>query len=40
LITPPEDKDAALFPCTFDGRFALIHRPVSETAAAAHVWLS
>src|SRR5262249_49869942 len=26
-LMPPEDKDAALFPHTFDGRFALIHPP-------------
>ncbi|MDH3687907.1 MAG: glycosidase [Gammaproteobacteria bacterium] len=40
----PEDKDAALFPSTFDGRWALIHRPVSTSAATrhvgAHIWLS
>jgi predicted GH43/DUF377 family glycosyl hydrolase len=38
---PPEDKDAALFPRQFDGRWALIHRPVATTPRpAAHVWLS
>ena len=26
---PPEDKDAALFPRRFDGRWAMIHRPVA-----------
>jgi predicted GH43/DUF377 family glycosyl hydrolase len=41
VLMPPEDKDAALFPRQFDGRWALIHRPVSATPQpAAHVWLS
>ncbi len=31
-LMPPEDKDAALFPCTFGGRWALIHRPVAIEA--------
>ena len=40
-LMPPEDKDAALFPQTFDGRWALIHRPVAiEPKHAAHIWLS
>ncbi|MFN9938876.1 MAG: glycosidase, partial [bacterium] len=26
-VMPPEDKDAALFPRRFGGRYALIHRP-------------
>ena len=40
VVMPPEDKDAALFPCRFDGRFALLHRPVSATPSAAHIWIS
>ncbi len=41
VIVPPEDKDAALFPETFDGRWALLHRPATATAGlGAHVWLS
>jgi predicted GH43/DUF377 family glycosyl hydrolase len=36
---PPEDKDAALFPRRFDGRWAMIHRP-SPLRGAAHMWLS
>jgi predicted GH43/DUF377 family glycosyl hydrolase len=41
ILMPPEDKDAALFPRQFDGRWALIHRPVSTTPRhAAHIWLS
>jgi predicted GH43/DUF377 family glycosyl hydrolase len=26
-VMPPEDKDAAMFPRRFDGRWAMIHRP-------------
>ena len=41
VLMPPEDKDAALFPCQFDGRWALIHRPVATTPGhEAHIWLS
>jgi len=42
VLMPPEDKDAALFPRQFDGRWALIHRPVTSGAhrLAAHMWLS
>ena len=40
-IMPPEDKDAAFFPRKFDGRWALIHRPVPNIPGAkAHMWLS
>ena len=40
-LMPPEDKDAALFPRTFGGRWALIHRPVATAPRhAAHIWLS
>ncbi|MCX5689253.1 MAG: glycosidase [Planctomycetota bacterium] len=37
---PPEDKDAAIFPRRFNGRYALIHRPVSAGSSGAHIWLS
>jgi beta-1,4-mannooligosaccharide/beta-1,4-mannosyl-N-acetylglucosamine phosphorylase len=37
-LLPPEDKDACLFPCRFNGRFALIHRPIVR--GEAHIWLS
>jgi len=41
VVMPPEDKDAALFPVRFDGRWAMLHRPVSTSAdAGAHIWLS
>jgi predicted GH43/DUF377 family glycosyl hydrolase len=36
---PPEDKDAALFPRRFGGRFALIHRP-TPLRGGAHIWVS
>jgi predicted GH43/DUF377 family glycosyl hydrolase len=38
MIMPPEDKDAALFPHRIDGRWAIIHRPVSFHGA--HMWMS
>ena len=41
VLQPADDKDAALFPTTFDGRWALIHRPVPATPdLGTHVWLS
>jgi len=40
-VMPPEDKDAALFPVRFNGRWSMIHRPVSAFAAlGAHIWIS
>jgi predicted GH43/DUF377 family glycosyl hydrolase len=36
---PPEDKDAALFPRRFDGRWAMIHRP-TPLRGGAHIWIS
>ncbi|MGZ6545875.1 MAG: glycoside hydrolase family 130 protein [Actinomycetota bacterium] len=41
VIQSPEDKDGALFPETFGGRWALIHRPApAMPGIAAHAWLS
>jgi predicted GH43/DUF377 family glycosyl hydrolase len=41
VLMSPEDKDAALFPQRFDGRWALIHRPVSSTPRhRADIWIS
>jgi predicted GH43/DUF377 family glycosyl hydrolase len=41
VLMSPEDKDAALFPTTFGGRWALIHRPApSMSHLGAHMWLS
>jgi beta-1,4-mannooligosaccharide/beta-1,4-mannosyl-N-acetylglucosamine phosphorylase len=37
--TPPEDKDAALFPRRIGGRWAMIHRP-SPISGGAHMWIS
>ncbi len=36
---PPEDKDAALFPRQFGGRWILIHRP-TPVRGGAHIWIS
>jgi predicted GH43/DUF377 family glycosyl hydrolase len=38
VIMSPEDKDAALLPHRIDGKWAMIHRPVS--APRAHMWIS
>jgi predicted GH43/DUF377 family glycosyl hydrolase len=38
-VMPPEDKDAALFPRRFDGRWAMIHRP-TPLRGGAHIWVS
>jgi len=41
LIMPPDDKDAALFPRRFHGRWALIHRPMATyPASRANIWVS
>jgi predicted GH43/DUF377 family glycosyl hydrolase len=41
VLMSPEDKDAALFPVTFEGRWALIHRPApSNSSLGAHMWMS
>jgi predicted GH43/DUF377 family glycosyl hydrolase len=41
VLMPPEDKDAALFPTRFGGRWALIHRPLSVTPSpTADIWIS
>lgn len=40
-VMPPEDKDAALFPERFNGRWAMLHRPASTFAGVgAHIWIS
>lgn len=38
-VMPPEDKDATLLPYRIDGRWAMVHRPVSG-GGPAHIWLS
>ena len=38
VVMPPDDKDAALLPRRINGRFALLHRPVTDSGA--HVWIS
>ena len=37
-LLPPEDKDACLFPRRFNGRFAMIHRPIVRGEAL--IWIS
>jgi predicted GH43/DUF377 family glycosyl hydrolase len=39
-VMPPEDKDAALFPRRFSGRYLMLHRPVPVSQPGAHIWLS
>ena len=38
-VMPPEDKDAALLPYRFNGRWAMIHRP-SPIHGNANIWVS
>jgi predicted GH43/DUF377 family glycosyl hydrolase len=41
VLQPPDDKDAALFPERFGGRWALVHRPAPAMAGlGAHIWIS
>ena len=38
---PPENKDAALFGTRFNGRYAMLHRPLPGCRdAGAHIWIS
>ena len=40
-VMPPDDKDAALFPVLFGGRYAMLHRPSgSISELGCHIWLS
>jgi predicted GH43/DUF377 family glycosyl hydrolase len=40
-VMPPENKDAALFPVKFNGRYAMLHRPVPAIGGIGrHIWLS
>jgi predicted GH43/DUF377 family glycosyl hydrolase len=38
-VMPPDDKDAALLPTRFDGRWVMIHRP-APIRGGAHMWAS
>lgn len=42
VVSPPEDKDAALFPEPIAGRHVLVHRPVASGAhgEAPNIWIS
>jgi predicted GH43/DUF377 family glycosyl hydrolase len=40
-VMPPDDKDAALFPTRFGGRYAMLHRPTGAgSGLGSHIWLS
>jgi predicted GH43/DUF377 family glycosyl hydrolase len=39
-VTLPENKDAAVFPVRFDGRYAMLNRPSPSLPMGAHIWLS
>lgn len=40
-VMPPEDKDSALFPVRFAGRWAMLHRPVANLpSVGAHIWVA
>ena len=39
-VTLPENKDAALFPVRFGGRYAMLNRPSPSLPVGAHIWLS
>lgn len=41
-VMPPDDKDAALFPRRFGGRWALVHRPIAYEFPVnrANIWIS
>jgi len=41
VVMPPDDKDAALFPRRFNGRWALLHRPIANfPTQKANIWIS
>ncbi len=37
MVIPPDDKNAALFPRTFDGLYAMLHRP---SVGGGSIWVS
>jgi beta-1,4-mannooligosaccharide/beta-1,4-mannosyl-N-acetylglucosamine phosphorylase len=39
-LLPPENKNGALFPARFGGRWALLHRPVRNVGGPENLWLS
>jgi predicted GH43/DUF377 family glycosyl hydrolase len=39
-VTLPENKDAALFPVRFAGRYAMLNRPSPSQPIGAHIWIS
>ncbi len=40
-VLPPENKDAAIFPVRFGGKWAMLHRPYSDSPGAGkHIWIA
>jgi len=40
-VLAPDNKDVALFPVRFDGRYAMLHRPVpAMPGVAANIWIA
>jgi len=40
-VFPPDNKDAALFPVRFGGRYAILHRPApAMPGVAANIWIA
>lgn len=38
VVMPPHDKDAAMFPDRFNGRWVMLHRPMTDLGG--HIWIS
>ena len=39
-VLPPDNKDAALFPVRIDGRYAMLHRPMSGMCNGGDIWIA
>jgi len=39
-VTHPENRNAAVFPVRFDGRYAMLNRPATSQPIGEHIWLS
>ena len=40
-VLPPDNKDAAVFPVQFNGRWAMLHRPrYGSRGGPAHIWIA
>jgi beta-1,2-mannobiose phosphorylase / 1,2-beta-oligomannan phosphorylase len=40
MVLPPPNKDAVLFPGRFDGRYAMLHRPVASELGGKNMWIA